>query len=111
MSSYRKQRERHESRGRNFVNVRKTMRLLGLTNNFISMYSLGLNVSPHLQSESEKGGSDGGAVDGPVAPGGGQAHRMIAVHVGKKKQPCSRTLADVPEVYGQRGPRDDLSIG
>lgn len=67
--------------------------------------------SSHLQSEPEKGGSDGGAVDGPVAPGGGQAHRMVAVHVGEKKQPCSRTLADVPEVHGQRGPRDDLSVG
>lgn len=81
------------------------------TNNSISMYSKGLNVNPHLQSEPEKGSSDGGAVDGPVAPGGGQAHRMIAVHVGKKEQPCSRTLADVPEVYGQRGPWDDLSVG
>lgn len=68
-------------------------------------------ASSDLQSQPEKGGGNGGAVDGPVAPGGGQAHRVVAVHVGEKKQARSRTLADVPEVYGQRGPRDDFSVG
>lgn len=67
--------------------------------------------SSHLQSEPEKGGSGGGAVDGPVAPGGGQSHRVVAVHVGEEEQPCSRTLAYIPEVYGQWGSRDDLPIG
>lgn len=66
---------------------------------------------PHLQSEPEKGGSDGGAVDGPVAPGGGQTRRVVAVHVREEEQPCSRTPAYVPEVHGQRGSGDDLPIG
>lgn len=65
---------------------------------------------PHLQSESEKGGSGWWAVDGPVAPGGGQTHRVVAVHVGQEKQPCARTLPYMPEVYGQRGVRDNFSV-
>lgn len=99
------------------INVRKTTRLWLLTSDPISIYIYiyiftGVQCeSSHLQSEPQKGGGDGGAVDGPVAPGGGQAHRMVAVHVGQKKQPGSRTLADVPEVDGQRGPSDDLSVG
>ena len=48
--------------------------------------------SPHLQLEFEQGGSGGWAVDGPVAPGGGQAHRVVGVHVGEEEQPCARTL-------------------
>lgn len=66
--------------------------------------------SPHLQFESEQVGRGWRAVDGPVAPGGGQTHRVVAVHVGQEKQTCARTLPHVPEVYGQRGVRDDFPV-
>lgn len=92
------------NRGRDFENAPRT-------NHPISLLPGVKWESSHLQPEPEEGGGDGGAVDGPVAPGGAQAHRVVAVHVGEKKQPRSGTLADLPEVHGQRGPGDDLSVG
>lgn len=65
---------------------------------------------PHLQLEFKEVCSDGGAVDWPVAPGGGQAHRVVAVHVGQEEEPRAGTLSHLPEVDSQRGVRDDFSV-
>lgn len=35
---------------------------------------------------------------------------MVAVHVRQEKQPRSGTLPYLPEVYGQRGVRDDFPV-
>lgn len=66
--------------------------------------------NPHLQFQPKQGCSGGWAVDGPVAPGGGQAHRVVVVHVGQEKQPCARTLPYVPEVHCQRRVRDNFTV-
>lgn len=66
--------------------------------------------SHHLQFESEQRGSDWGAVDGPVAPGGRQTHCVVTVHVGQEKQPGTWTFPHIPKVYGQRGVQDDFTI-
>lgn len=65
----------------------------------------------HLQLEFEQRGGGRGAVDGPVAPCGAQAHRVVAVHVGQKEQPSPWTLPNLPEVHSQRSVRDNFTIG
>lgn len=66
--------------------------------------------APHPQLESEQGGGHRGAVDGSVAPGGGQTHRVVAVHVGQEEEPRTGTLPHLPEVHSQRGVRDHSPV-
>lgn len=70
---------------------------------------LRLGVSD-LQFDPEQGGGGRGAVDGPVAPGGRQTHRVVAVHVGQEEQPGPGTLPHMPEVHSQGRVRDHLPV-
>lgn len=67
-------------------------------------------ISTYLQFKFEEFSGEERAVDGSVAPGGGQARCVIGVHMGEKKQPDVDALSELPVIDCDRGLGDDFTI-